>query len=77
QNGYPSFMQAQHQVHSVEDAENYLSRLIAVKTKFGQTLEGLKLREAKGIIPPKFVIERVLTEMNDFINAPVEDNILY
>ena len=77
QNGYPSFMQAQHQVHSVEDAKNYLSRLIAVKTKFGQTLEGLKLREAKGIIPPKFVIERVLTEMNDFINAPVEDNILY
>ncbi|MCL1119517.1 DUF885 domain-containing protein [Shewanella seohaensis] len=77
QNGYPSFMQAQHQVHSVEDAENYLSRLIAMKTKFGQTLEGLKLREAKGIIPPKFVIERVLTEMNDFINAPVEDNILY
>ena len=77
QNGYPSFMQAQHQVHSVEDAENYLSRLIAVKTKFGQTLEGLKLRKAKGIIPPKFVIERVLTEMNDFINAPVEDNILY
>ncbi|MFB2636581.1 DUF885 family protein [Shewanella bicestrii] len=77
QNGYPSFMQAQHQVHSVEDAENYLSRLIAVKIKFGQTLEGLKLREAKGIIPPKFVIQRVLTEMNDFINAPVEDNILY
>ncbi len=77
QNGYPSFMLAQHQVHSVEDAENYLSRLIAVKTKFGQTFEGLKLREAKGIIPPKFVIERVLTEMNDFINAPVEDNILY
>ncbi|GGM98843.1 hypothetical protein GCM10009124_29960 [Shewanella xiamenensis] len=77
QNGYPSFMQAQHQIHSVDDAENYLSRLIAVKTKFGQTLEGLKLREAKGIIPPKFVIERVLTEMNDFISAPVEDNILY
>lgn len=77
QNGYPSFMQAQHQIHSVDDAENYLSRLIAVKTKFGQTLEGLKLRETKGIIPPKFVIERVLTEMNDFISAPVEDNILY
>ncbi|WP_330149624.1 DUF885 domain-containing protein [Shewanella xiamenensis] len=77
QNGYPSFMQAQHQIHSVDDAENYLSRLIAVKTKFGQTLEGLKLREAKGIIPPKFVIERVLTEMNDFISVPVEDNILY
>ena len=77
QNGYPSFMQAQHQVHSVGDAENYLSRLQKVKLKFSQTLEGLKIREAKGIIPPKFVIERVLTEMNDFVVTPIQDNILY
>ncbi|ACK47368.1 protein of unknown function DUF885 [Shewanella baltica OS223] len=77
QNGYPSFMQAQHQVHSVGDAENYLSRLQKVKLKFTQTLEGLKIREAKGIIPPKFVIDRVLTEMNDFVATPIQDNILY
>ncbi|MCS6191073.1 DUF885 domain-containing protein [Shewanella baltica] len=77
QNGYPSFMQAQHQVHSVGDAENYLSRLQKVKLKFAQTLEGLKIREAKGIIPPKFVIERVLTEMNDFVATPIQENILY
>lgn len=77
QNGYPSFMQAQHQVHSVGDAENYLSRLQKVKLKFAQTLEGLKIREVKGIIPPKFVIERVLTEMNDFVATPIQDNILY
>lgn len=77
QNWYPSFMQAQHQVHSVGDAENYLSRLQKVKLKFAQTLEGLKIREAKGIIPPKFVIERVLTEMNDFVATPIQDNILY
>jgi uncharacterized protein (DUF885 family) len=77
QNAYPSFMQAQHQVHSVGDAEHYLSRLQKVKLKFAQTLEGLKIREAKGIIPPKFVIERVLTEMNGFVATPVQDNILY
>lgn len=77
QNGYPSFMQAQHQVHSVNDAENYLARLQLVQTKFAQTMEGLTLRESKGIIPPKFVIERVLTEMNDFVAAPIQENILY
>ncbi|WP_037458310.1 DUF885 domain-containing protein [Shewanella sp. HN-41] len=77
QNGYPSFMQAQHQVHSIEDAENYLARLQAVQTKFAQTMEGLSLRESKGIIPPKFVIERVLAEMNDFVATPIQDNILY
>jgi len=77
QNGYPSFMQAQHQVNTIEDAENYLSRLQKVKVKFEQTLKGLKIREQKNIIPPKFVIERVLTEMTDFVNKPINENILY
>jgi len=77
QNGYPSFMEAQHQVNTVEDAENYLSRLEKVKVKFSQTMKGLKIREQKGIIPPRFVIERVLTEMNDFVAKPIQENILY
>ena len=77
QNGYPSFMEAQHQINSVDDVENYLSRLNLVKNKFTQELEGIKLREDKGIIPPLFVIERVLEEMNTFVTKPIEENILY
>lgn len=77
QNGYPSFMDAQHRVETVTDAENYISRLSKVKTKFQQNLQGLKIREQQGIIPPSFVIERVLKEMTDFVNQPVEENILY
>ena len=77
QNGYPSFMESQNQVNSITDAQHYLSRLQKVKVKFAQTLKGLKIREQKGIIPPKFVIERVLTEMTDFVATPVTENILY
>jgi len=77
QNGYPSFMDAQHKVETIEDAENYISRLSKVKTKFEQNLEGLKIREQQGIIPPSFVIERVLKEMTEFVEQPVEENILY
>jgi len=77
QNGYPSFMDAQHVVETSEDAENYISRLSKVKTKFEQNLQGLKIREQQGIIPPTFVIERVLKEMTEFVEQPVEENILY
>ena len=77
QNGYPSFMESQHQVNSIEDAEHYLSRLQKVKVKFEQNLLGLRFREQKGIIPPRFVIERVLTEMNGFVDTPIKENILY
>lgn len=77
QSAYPSFMEAQHQINNVDDVNNYLSRLMLIKTKFTQELEGIKLREEKGIIPPLFVIERVLEEMNGFVNTPIEENILY
>ena len=77
QNGFPSFMEGQHQINDATDVENYLSRLRAVDEKFAQVLEGLKLREEKGIIPPRFVIDRVLDEMNGFISSPIEENILY
>ncbi|MBW8182453.1 DUF885 domain-containing protein [Shewanella nanhaiensis] len=77
QNGYPSFMEAQHRVETVEDAENYLSRLEKVKLKFEQNLLGLRLREQNGIIPPRFVIDRVLTEMTEFVETPINENILY
>ena len=77
QNGYPSFMDAQHQVKELIDAEHYISRLLAVETKFAQAMEGLVLREEKNIIPPKFVIERVLDEMQTFVDTAPEENILY
>ncbi|MFT4925369.1 MAG: hypothetical protein ACI8WB_001462 [Phenylobacterium sp.] len=77
QNGFPSFMDASHQVETMEDAEHYISRLSKVKTKFSQNLEGLKIREHKGIIPPRFVIDRVLKEMTEFVAQPAQENILY
>ncbi len=77
QNGFPSFMDAQHQVHTMEDAQNYISRLSQVKRKFTQSLESLKIREEKGIIPPQFVIDRVLDEMKQFVAKPIDENILY
>ncbi len=53
-------------------------RAIAIITSSGsmpcrrssiRLLEGLKLREQKGIMPPRFVVEKVLKEMSDFVGA--------
>jgi uncharacterized protein (DUF885 family) len=77
QNSFPSFMDAQHRVTELEDAEHYISRLTKVDTKFAQVLEGLKIREEKGILPPDFVMQRVLDEMNNFVSTVPQENILY
>lgn len=46
-----------HPVETTEDAEDYITRLSQVDTKFGQLIEGLKIREEKGIISPQFIID--------------------
>lgn len=77
QSNFPSFMESSHQVNSLEDAEHYLSRLGELKRKFEQHLLGLKQREERGIIPPRFVIDRILDEMRAFVATPAVENILY
>ncbi len=90
QSNLPSFLESSHKLRNESDIEAYLTRLSKFDVKFDQVLEGLKIREEKGIIPPKFVIQRVLNEMNGFTGqresgeitlegdaGPVRSNILY
>ncbi len=77
QNGFPTFMEAQHQINQAEDAEHYIARLNELPRKFNQVLAGIKLRTENGIVPPKFVIERVTEEMTAFVETPVQENILF
>src|SRR5438552_16646059 len=51
-------------------------RLDALPKKFDQLLDGLKIREQKQILPPRFVVDEVLKEMSEFIGKPASENIL-
>jgi uncharacterized protein (DUF885 family) len=77
QNGTPDFLINQHAITDKRGAEDYLSRLGEVGRKFDQVLDGLALREQRGIVPPRFVIDRVLTEMRGFAEPPAQRNPLY
>ena len=76
QNEFPSFMANQHRLLAPRDCDYYLQRLDALPTKFDQLLESLKLREEKQILPPRFVVEKVLKEMDAFVAQPAAENIL-
>ncbi len=76
QSEFPSFMANIHRLLAPRDCDYYLERLDALPKKFEQTLEGLRLREKMGIIPPRFVVEEVLKEMRDFVAQPPAQNIL-
>jgi len=76
QNQFPSFIANTHRLLNRKDCEYYLKRLDGLPKKFDQILEGLKIREEKQILPPRFVVEEVLKEMTDFVGTPVSENIL-
>ncbi|HJT82834.1 MAG TPA: DUF885 domain-containing protein [Chthoniobacterales bacterium] len=76
QNELPSFMANTHRLFDARDCDYYLMRLAAFSTKFDQLLHSLKVREDKAIIPPRFVVEKVLTEMNGFVSQPAAENVL-
>ncbi|MDB6148089.1 MAG: hypothetical protein JWO45_1753, partial [Spartobacteria bacterium] len=76
QNEFPSFMANTHRLFTRKDCDYYLQRLDALPKKYDQLLESLKIREDKQILPPRFVVEKVLKEMGDFIAKPAAENIL-
>lgn len=77
QSELPSFMLNVHQIRRKKDARNYLARLEAFERYFDQVIAGSRLRAARGITPPRFVLERVLTEMREFISPTPEEHVLY
>jgi uncharacterized protein (DUF885 family) len=56
----PTFLINIHKIDHVKDAEAYIARLNAIPKAFDQLLVNLRLREDKGVVPPRFVFPLVL-----------------
>jgi uncharacterized protein (DUF885 family) len=77
QSTLPDFMLNTHQVQSVEDARNYVTRLSRFAVAFDQTLESVRYRAERGMVPPRFVVEAVGREVEELIAAPPSEHVLY
>jgi uncharacterized protein (DUF885 family) len=73
----PRFLDTFHRVKTPEHAENYIARLSKIDTKLEQNMEGLLVREEMGIIPPTFVIDKSLETMQEFVDQPAQENVLF
>ncbi len=77
QSNVPTFLATQHRITDETDVRNYIARLDKLPTKFEQVMVGIKLREEKGILPPRFAVEKVLVEMREFVATKPTENIIY
>lgn len=66
-----------HPITNRQDAEDYITRLSLVDTKFEQLIEGLQLREEAGIVPPRFAIQWALYGMRDLASGPAQNTSYY
>lgn len=66
-----------HPIASKQDAEDYVTRLRKVDVKFEQLLEGLKLREEEGVVPPRFAIQWALYGVRNVANADATQTPFY
>jgi uncharacterized protein (DUF885 family) len=77
QNELPAFMTTIHPVNNLSNARNYIKRLRRFDVKLGQVLNGVKIRESEGVVPPRFVVQKVLEEMRNFTAGKPTTNALY
>ena len=77
QNQFIAFMTDIHLIRNAEDAGDYTKRLHKVGKKFDQVLEGLKIRERMGVLPPRAIVDKVLAALRDFVAMGTKQNPLY
>lgn len=67
----PAFLINQHSISDVKEAKDYISRVKGTQKLLEQLLVQLKIREEKGIIPPKFVFPHVIdSSKNILVGVP-------
>jgi len=76
QSDLPHLMTQTQQVGDATDAEHYIARLGEFPRKLDQVIDGLRVRERKGVIPPKFAVEKVLEQIRGFLAPGAGGNAL-
>ena len=72
----PDFLDSQHPVRSAEDAEAYLSRLEAFARVLDQETERVRHDASIGVIPPDFVIDKAVPNLERLRAMPAADTTL-
>ena len=72
----PDFLLNVHPMNDARDAEDYAARLARVGVAIDQTIEATRERARAGIVPPRFVVERVKEQVATFRGNGQTANVL-
>jgi uncharacterized protein (DUF885 family) len=73
--GLVQFLTTTHPIRNRRDVENYLARLALVGPRLDDGIGEAKSAAAVGIIPPRFIIERTIGQLDGLLAGPAEQNV--
>jgi uncharacterized protein (DUF885 family) len=77
QDSLPDFMINVHPLHDATAARDYVARLRAFGPALDQVIAGVRERNAAGVVPPRFVVDRVREALAERLSTPPEQQDLY
>jgi uncharacterized protein (DUF885 family) len=72
----PDFLDNQHRIDARADAETYLQRVRAFAVALDQDLDRAKAETAAGVVPPDFVLDTTLAQLNALRGVPAGQTVL-
>jgi len=74
---FPNFMIRFHRINNLYDAEQYIERLSKFNIKIDKFLENMVLRQERGLLPPKIIIQQSLEQLREFIRPDTRQSLLF
>lgn len=66
----PEFLDSQHKVETVDDADAYLSRLHEMSRTLAHESERMVMDAEKGVIAPDFILDNAISQQQDLLKIP-------
>jgi uncharacterized protein (DUF885 family) len=76
-NSLPVILTQFHKIETAQDAENFILRLSKIHLQFQQVMEFIELQKTKGIVLPRFAVEKILTIITKSTPDDLNTNIFY
>jgi uncharacterized protein (DUF885 family) len=70
----PNALTIVHPINTEKDAANYVARLGQVAARMDEAIADASARAQKGMVPPRFILEATIAQMEQFISTPPARN---
>jgi len=73
--GLVNFLTQTHPIRNRRDCENYLARLALVGPRIDEGIAEARAAADAGILPPRFIVQRTIEQLDGFLAAKPADNV--